>query len=167
MAETPGAHGSYIRTRRAALGLSQAALAREARVTPAMINRLESGQRRGRASLLCQLADALQVSQADLLERAGYRSEAEYARTQEGNQASPDPLTRVRYAVGAAPIRPAARTAFMALVTELCSDREVAFRQRFDHAVAASDGDGVAFGELRALLFDPAGALETGDGDQP
>jgi predicted transcriptional regulator len=41
-------HGAYIRAHREALGLSQAALARAARVTTAMINRLESGRRPGR-----------------------------------------------------------------------------------------------------------------------
>src|SRR5258708_39660765 len=97
-------HGAYIRARRKALGLTQTALAREARVTPAMINRLESGQRRSRPPLLRDLADALQVSQADLLESAGYRAEAEYSRTRQGNQTSPDPLAQARYALGAAHI---------------------------------------------------------------
>jgi transcriptional regulator with XRE-family HTH domain len=163
MAETHGAHGSFIRARREALGLTQAGLAREARVTPAMINRLESGQRRGRAPLLRDLADALQVPQAELLERAGYGTEAEYARTQEGNQASPDPLARVRYAVGAAPIRPAVRTAFLTLVTELCRDPEATFRRRFDRAVATAANDGAPFATLRELLFEHDAVRPTGD----
>ena len=168
MAESHWPHGAYIRTRRMALGLSQPALAREARVTAAMISRLESGQRRGRPPLLRDLADALQVPQAELLEHAGYRSEAEYARTQESTQASPNPLTGVRYAVGAAPIRPALRTAFMTLVTELCRGPEAAFRPRFDDAVAAaSANDGATFAVLRDLLFDPDAGRPTGDGAQP
>jgi hypothetical protein len=132
-----------------------------------MISRLESGQRRGRPPLLRDLAAALQVSQAELLERAGYRTEAEYARTQEGTQASPDPLTQVRYAVGAAPIRPAVRTAFMTLVTELCRSPEAGFRQRFDHAVAAASAhDSATFAVLHELLFDPD-VGRTGDSDRP
>jgi transcriptional regulator with XRE-family HTH domain len=164
MAETPGAHGSYIRARRKALGLTQAALAREARVTPAMINRLESGQRHGRPPLLRQLADALQVSPAELLERAGYRTEAEDART----QAAPDPLARVRYAVGAAPLRPAVRTAFLTLVSEFCRDPEAGFRQRFEDAAAtASAQHGATFAGLHELLFAPAAGPPTGDGAPP
>jgi transcriptional regulator with XRE-family HTH domain len=163
MAESPWPHGAYIRTRRMALGLSQPALAREARVTVAMISRLESGQRRGRPPLLRDLADALQVPQAELLERAGYQTEADYSRAQESTQEAPDRLAQLRYALGAAPLRPAVRTAFMALVTELCKDPEAAFRQRFDRAVAAAANDGAPFATLRDLVFEHDAVRPTGD----
>src|ERR671932_499273 len=104
-------HGAYIRARRLALGLSQPARARAARVTPAMINRLESGQRRGRPPLLRALADALQVQQSDLLERAGYTAEARYWREQEAGIEREDPVSRFRAAVQPLPIRPAVRAA--------------------------------------------------------
>ena len=164
MSSNTWTHGAYIRAHRVALGLSQSALAREARVTVAMINRLESGQRRGRPPLLRDLADALQVPQAELLERAGYQTEADYSRAQESTQETPDQLAQFRYALGAAPLRPAVRTAFMALVTALCNDPEAAFRQRFDRAVAAASvNDGAPFATLRDLVFEHDAVRPTGD----
>ncbi len=73
-------HGAYIRARRKALGLSQNALARRAGITPSMINRLETGYRRGRPRVLSAVATALQLPVADLLERAGYVAEASHWR---------------------------------------------------------------------------------------
>src|SRR3954454_21066804 len=92
-------HGAYIRTRREALGLSQAALAREARVPAPMINRLESGLRRGRPPWLRVIAAALQVPASELLAQAGFTSEARYWRAQESAPQALDPLVRFEHVV--------------------------------------------------------------------
>lgn len=157
MAERLWPHGAYIRTRRMALGLSQPALAREARVTAAMISRLESGQRRGRPPLLRVIAAALQVPASELLARAGFDSEARYWREQEGAPQALDPLVRFEHAVSAPRWHPAVQRALLTLVGELIRDCEVEFRQRFDAAVARYpgrvDADTARFSVFRALLF--------------
>src|SRR5215213_9876807 len=104
-------HGAYIRIRREALGLSQAALAREARVTAAMINRLESGARRGRPPLLRAVAAALEVPPSELLDRAGYMAEAQYWRAREDAPQSADPLVHFQYALDALQMPPAVQRA--------------------------------------------------------
>jgi transcriptional regulator with XRE-family HTH domain len=149
-------HGAYIRARRQALGLSQPGLARAARITPAMINRLESGQRRGRPPLLRTLADALQVPQSELLERAGYVAEAGYWREQEAGIEQEDPVSRFRAAVHQLPCRPAVQAALLTVVTELARDREQELRERFDQAVARQPGDAKSVSALRTLIFEPA-----------
>src|SRR5690348_1686256 len=122
MAETHGAHGAYIRARRQTLGLSQPALAREARVTPAMINRLESGQRRGRPPLLRMIAAALQVPASELLARAGYVHEAQYWQAQESTSQAPDPLVRLQSVVAALHLPPTVERALRTVVDELARD---------------------------------------------
>src|SRR5438094_692155 len=92
-------HGTFIRARREALGLSQPALARAARITPAMISRLEGGHRRGRPPMLRALAEALEVPAAELLERAGYTGEADYWRERQAGVEAPDSLGQLRNAV--------------------------------------------------------------------
>jgi transcriptional regulator with XRE-family HTH domain len=167
-------HGAYIRARREALGYSQPALARAARVTPAMINRLESGQRRGRPPLLRAVADALQVPPAELLERAGYAAEARYWRERDEGLTTPDPIAQLRHAVSLLPCRPAVRAALMTLVTELARDHEQEFRERFDRAMARfpevayvaaqeraltpTEQDTAKLAVLRELIFEPAEA---------
>jgi transcriptional regulator with XRE-family HTH domain len=167
----PWNHGNYIRARREALGFSQPALARAARVTPAMINRLESGQRRGRPPLLRAVADALQVPPAELLERAGYAAEARYWREREEGLDTPDPIGQLRNAVSLLPCRPAVRAALMTLVTELARDHEQEYAERFDKAVkrypdvayvgtqsrslTPSEQDTAKFTVLRELIFEP------------
>jgi transcriptional regulator with XRE-family HTH domain len=150
-------HGAYIRERRTALGLSQPALAREARVTAAMINRLESGQRRGRPPLLRALAAALQVPASELLDRAGYAAEAQYWQTQERTSQAPDSLVGFQYALGALSLTPAVQRALRALVPELAHDPEPGYSRRFDAAVAhypgRTDADTARFNALRAVLF--------------
>jgi transcriptional regulator with XRE-family HTH domain len=145
-------HGAYIRARRRALGLSQPGLARAARVTAAMINRLESGQRRGRPPLLRALADAPEVPQSELLERAGYTAEAAYWRKQEGGTERIDPLTLLRAAVRQLPRDPAVQAAVLTLAAALARDPEQEFRERFDRAAAGAAG----VDRLRAALFGPA-----------
>jgi transcriptional regulator with XRE-family HTH domain len=156
-------HGAYIRAHRVALGLSQAALARAARVTVAMISRLESGQRRGRPPLLRDLADALQVPQAELLEHAGYGAEAAYWRAQDVEVRSPDPLTELQRTVEALRLHPTLQRAVLPLVAELVRDHEQEGRERFGRAVARYPGrtaaDDARFAALRALLFEPDEAL--------
>jgi len=166
----PWNHGNYIRARREALGLSQPALARAARVTPAMINRLESGQRRGRPPLLRAVADALQVPPAELLERAGYAAEARYWRERDEGLETPDPIAQLRNAVSLLPCRPAVRAALMTLVTELARDHEQEYRERYDRALARypevayvacqdrpltpTEEDAAKFAVLRELIFE-------------
>src|SRR5579885_3421673 len=173
----PWNHGNYIRARREALGFSQPALARAARVTPAMINRLESGQRRGRPPLLRAVADALQVPPAELLERAGYTAEARYWREREEGLDTPDPIAQLRNAVSLLPCRPAVRAALMTLVTALARDHEQEYRERFDRAleryrevgyVASQDRplspaeeDAAKFAVLRELIFEPSEPAST------
>jgi transcriptional regulator with XRE-family HTH domain len=152
-------HGPYIQARRRALGLSQPGLARAARCTPAMINRLESGNRRGRPPMLRAVAEALQIPASELLERAGYAAEARYWREREAGQESPDALARCRSALSALPVRPHVRAALLTLVQELARDREREYRERFDGAVARLPGDGAQLTALRELLFEPAAAL--------
>ena len=59
--------GAAIRTRRAALRLSQRDLARAAGTTAAAISHIERGARNLSAGLLVRIADALQCSANDLL----------------------------------------------------------------------------------------------------
>src|SRR3954452_18834666 len=177
MSSKPWNHGLYIRARREALGFSQPALARAARVTPAMINRLESGQRRGRPPLLRAVADALQVPPAELLERDGDAAEARYWRERDEGLETPDPIAQLRNAVSLLPCRPAVRAALMTLVTELSRDHEQEYRERFDRALARfpevayvatqdrsltpTEQDTAKFAVLRELIFEPSGAAST------
>src|SRR5207248_10716027 len=92
-------HGAYIRAQRLALGLSQPALARAARITPAMISRLETGHRRGRPPMLRALAEALEVPVVELLRQAGYLSEAIYWAQRQEDSEHPQPRPSVQYAV--------------------------------------------------------------------
>jgi transcriptional regulator with XRE-family HTH domain len=159
-------HGIYIRTRRLALGLSQAQLGRAARITAAMVNRLESGQRRGRPPMLRTLAEALHVPASELLERAGYVGEAHYWREQEAETEAPDPMGRLREAVRRLPRSPAVQKAVLTLTGALCHDPEQEFRERFD-AVAARRVDGAPTPEeatiLRELIFGPRDAARPSD----
>jgi transcriptional regulator with XRE-family HTH domain len=152
-------HGQYIRARREALGLTQSDLARAARLTPAMISRLEAGQRRGRPPALRALAEALRVPAAALLERAGYTAEAQYWREREGDHERPDPLARLPYAVSLLPCRPAVQAALRTLLTELARDQDEAFRERFEQAVSRvtrpTEPDAPRFELLRDLIFEP------------
>ena len=159
-------HGAYIRARRQALGLSQPGLTRAARITPAMINRLESGQRRGRPPLLRTLADALQVPQSELLERAGYVAEARYWREQEGGIERTEPMDRLRAAVRHLPRDPAVQSALLTLATALCRDPAQEFREWFDAATARSV-DGAPTPEdvavLQELIFGPGDVARPSD----
>ena len=58
--------GAYIRSRRLALGLSQAQLAARAGVSVAEISRLEAGQRRPNFETGIRIAQALSLSAEDL-----------------------------------------------------------------------------------------------------
>jgi transcriptional regulator with XRE-family HTH domain len=146
------AHGAYIRERRLALGLPQQQLARAARITAAMVNRIEWGKRRGTPPLLRQVAAALGVPASELLERAGYADEAAYWREQEGGTERVDPLTSLEAAVRQLPRDSAVQSAVLTLAAALSRPHEQEFRRRFDQAAAgARDVDG-----LRAALFGPA-----------
>ncbi len=149
-------HGAYIRGRREALGLSQVELARAARVTPAMINRLESGNRRGRPPLLRLVAEALEVPASELLQRAGYAAEAEYWRERDGTRATADSLARCLDALSRLPVSPSVRAALGDLLGELARDCERVQQQRFDRAAARVPDGAVQLATLRELIFDPA-----------
>src|SRR5262249_1518831 len=135
------------------------------RMTPAMLNRLESGTRRGRPPLLRMLAAALLVPASELLDRAGYEREAQYWRAQEGAPEATDPLVRFQYAVNALSLPPPVPLQLLTLVSELARDYEQEHRQRFDAAVARdrepTDADAARFALLRTLLFEPDGTLPT------
>lgn len=150
-------HGTYIRSRQAALGLSRSALARETRVTVAMFNRLESGQRRCRPPLLRQIAAALQVPASKLLVQAGYTSEARYRRRQEAALPAHDRLERFEHMLGALHLHPTVRHLLVTLVGELIRDREEEFSQRLEAAVARYpgrvDADTARSSALRTLPF--------------
>ena len=163
-------HGQFIRARREALQLSQLGLARAARVTSAMINRLESGQRRGRPPVLRAVAEALQVPEAELLERAGYLGEAGYWREHARLQESSELMDQVERALNRVPCRPAVRAALLTVLGELARDREREFRERFEQAAAGSSAplaagqsdltraerDTIRIAALRERLFTPA-----------
>jgi transcriptional regulator with XRE-family HTH domain len=154
--------GPYVRARRAARGLTQSDLARLVRVTPQIINRLESGKCRGRPPALRDIAEALQIPASELLARAGYAAEAEYWRAHPATPEPSDPLARFRDAVGALPLRSDVQRALVTLAAEFVRDPEPAFRERFDAAVARhpgrTDADATRFRVLRALLFESDGA---------
>jgi transcriptional regulator with XRE-family HTH domain len=149
-------HGTYIRGRREALGLSQVELARAARVTPAMINRLESGNRRGRPPLLRLVAEALEVPASDLLQRAGYAAEAQYWHERDSVREARDPLAQCLNSLSGLPLSPAVRTALAALIQDLARDAEREQQRRFDRAVARVPDGSAQFAALRELIFDPA-----------
>jgi transcriptional regulator with XRE-family HTH domain len=162
MSSDPRPHAAFIRARREALGLSQVELARAARITPAMVSRLESGQRRGRSPMLRALAEALNVPAAELLERAGYGSEAQYWRERQADAEQPDPIAHLRSAVHRLPTRPAVQAALLTVATELARDPDRDARARFERAVARLP-EGSAASEqitaLRDLLFDSSSGV--------
>jgi transcriptional regulator with XRE-family HTH domain len=159
-------HGAYIRERRLALGLPQQQLARAARITAAMVNRLEWGRRRGRPPLLRQVAAALGVPASELLQRAGYVAEARYWREQEAATEAPESMDRLRKAVRRLPRSPAVQEAVLTLAGALCHDPKQEFRERFD-AAAARGVDGAPTPEkvavLRELIFEPGDAAHPSD----
>jgi transcriptional regulator with XRE-family HTH domain len=159
-------HGAYIRSRRTALGLTQSQVARVARVTPSMVNRLEAGRRCGRPPLLRQVAAALGVPASELLQRAGYVAEARYWREQEAATEAPESMDRLRKAVRRLPRSPAVQEAVLTLAGALCREPAQAFRERFD-AAAARGVDGAPTPEkvavLRELIFGPEDAARPSD----
>jgi transcriptional regulator with XRE-family HTH domain len=149
--------GGYIRAQGEVLGLSQAAIARQALATAPMISRIDAGQRRGRAPILGQLAEALHMPATELLARAGYVREAEHWRTREATSEASDPLLRFEYALELLRLPPSLKRAVQTLVRELVCDREAEFQHCFDAAVARypapAAGDAARFDTLRGWLF--------------
>ncbi|WP_406059385.1 helix-turn-helix domain-containing protein [Micromonospora sp. NBC_00860] len=70
MDEQPGGLGRAIQVRRAELGLKRKELAERALLSYPYLSELETGTKAPSAKALRQLADALELSQAELLERA-------------------------------------------------------------------------------------------------
>ena len=67
--------GDVIRTLRESSGLSRNALARAAKIDPAILTRLEQNERDTvRVTTLCRIAEALDVSLDDLASAAGFFS---------------------------------------------------------------------------------------------
>ncbi|WP_146766441.1 helix-turn-helix domain-containing protein [Micromonospora saelicesensis] len=73
MDEQPGGLGRAIQVRRAELGLKRKELAERALLSYPYLSELETGTKTPSAKALRQLADALELSQAELLERADAR----------------------------------------------------------------------------------------------
>jgi DNA-binding XRE family transcriptional regulator len=71
-----GALGAHLRRLREATGITQAALAQSAGISPSGMSRMESGERAPTRDSLVSLARALHLSRgetSDLFDRAGYR----------------------------------------------------------------------------------------------
>jgi transcriptional regulator with XRE-family HTH domain len=60
--------GTRIRTRREALGISQATLAKKARITREYVNKLEAGRYDPTVGVITRIAKALDVSVGRLLQ---------------------------------------------------------------------------------------------------
>jgi transcriptional regulator with XRE-family HTH domain len=163
--------GEYLRLRREHLGLSQGALGRASGVSPSMISRLESGKRRATPGLLYLLAEPLQVSYSQLLQRGGHEPAARRWQDQERATAPSDPLADIQRVLNRGPWPPAVRNAITTLLAELARDHAATWQRRFDHAVQELERGGavvlsregetaesrgnVQFAVLRHLLFDP------------
>lgn len=164
--------GEYLRLRREHLGLSQGALGRASGVSPSMISRLESGKRRATPGLLYLLAEPLQVSYSQLLQRGGHEPAARRWQDQERSTAPSDPLADIQRALNRGPWPPAVRNAIATLLAELARDHAATWQRRFDEAVGELERGGAVvlsredetpearmhaqFAVLRHLLFDPA-----------
>jgi transcriptional regulator with XRE-family HTH domain len=162
--------GEYLRVRREHLGLSQGALGRASGVSPSMISRLESGKRRATPGLLYLLAEPLQVSYAQLLQRGGHEPAARRWQDQERSTSPSDPLADIQRALNRGPWPPAVRNAVATLLAELARDHAAAWQRRFDAAVQELERGGavvlsresetsdaranVQFAVLRHLLFE-------------
>jgi transcriptional regulator with XRE-family HTH domain len=68
MSPTPKQMGTRIRKRRSALGMSQAMLAKKARITREYVNKLEAGRYDPTVGVITKLARALGVPVTELLE---------------------------------------------------------------------------------------------------
>jgi transcriptional regulator with XRE-family HTH domain len=144
--DTGNALGEYLRARREHLGLSQGALGRASGVSPSMISRLESGKRRATPGLLYLLAEPLQVSYSQLLQRAGHEPAARRWQDQERALTPADPLGDVQRALSRGPWQPPVRNAILTLLSELARDHSAAWQRRFDEAVQELErGDALVF----------------------
>jgi len=144
--DTGNALGEYLRMRREHLGLSQGALGRASGVSPSMISRLESGKRRATPGLLYLLAEPLQVSYSQLLQRAGHEPAARRWQDQERALAPADPLAEVQRALNRGPWPPTVRNAVITLLSELARDQAATWQRRFDEAVQELErGDALVF----------------------
>lgn len=164
--------GEYLRLRREHLGLSQGALGRASGVSPSMISRLESGKRRATPGLLYLLAEPLQVSYSQLLQRGGHEPAARRWQDQERTTSPTDPLAEIQRSLNRGPWPPMVRNAVMTLLAELARDHATTWQRRFDEAVQELERGGavvlgdesetseargtVQFAVLRHMLFDPA-----------
>ena len=164
--------GEYLRLRREHLGLSQGALGRASGVSPSMISRLESGKRRATPGLLYLLAEPLQVSYSQLLQRGGHEPAARRWQDQERTTSPSDPMVDIQRALNRGPWPPSVRNAVATLLSELARDHATTWQRRFDDAVQELERGGavvvsresesddvranVQFAVLRHLLFDPA-----------
>lgn len=65
--------GDFVKEKREELGMSKAALAKKAGISSSEMFRIESGKRkRSSTKILFSIADALSVSQEEILREAGY-----------------------------------------------------------------------------------------------
>jgi transcriptional regulator with XRE-family HTH domain len=132
-------------------GSSQAVLARDVGVARSTVSKWMSGERTPNVPVIHRIADALGVPAPPLLEVAGYADDAR--RWQVQADAAVDPMTTAKHALGALPLRPAARGALIKLAEELSRDRMDGLDGHIDTAWEYANAPHAAYEPLTAAQW--------------